>query len=911
GADPDTNGVGNDYKMSNFSLLKANIYASPLSNAQVQEAYDRTFEGYTPVTPKPPTEFDEDNIVLSFAALSDIHQNGNAASEPALKFESALRQLENYNLDLVLAAGDLTDGATVNEINQFKTTYESIFESMPFFYCLGNHDGQSGNTAERFANTFGESYFEIDIDEDEIKKGNRYAVVNGYPFIAVEVFSYYNGSGEASYSAATIEWLETTLARAQEDYPGKPIFLATHAMIYDTAYGSTLPSTGTNWYSKDLIPTLKKYPQIITFSGHIHHPLNDERSIMQTDFTSVGCGSVRYMAIESGYAQTGATTVPTDAQLFSQGLVVQVDKNNNVRFIRMDFYNESEIKEPWVIPGPADDKSHLGVYTKNRSAMATAPSFAGELEVSLTSTGAAFNAKTDFESANDDDLVHHYIVNVYEEDSIVPLKTIKYLTDFYRVPKVEDMRENYSIDIGYLQMGTNYTVTVEAVNSWGKKSEAIIKSFKTDGEKPVENEVDLPDCYADIQFKDGEITDLQDKLSFTINNAKIGIGTYKFGDQTFNAEGMTVSQKGENIYCAFKDIINRNDLINFMGNGFAIEAFYVNRSPSGTQGVACATENGGWGLATSGAGGKPYFIASTGQYFSVYAKNDAPKTELTHVIAVYDTMRGEMRIYINGALDNTTPFTGVFLPGEGNSYKGFYLGADVSADGTGGQFEMTDFSLIDLKLYAKPLNQVQVTKAFEKIDLFFAAPEEPSEPPTEEPTTEEPSEPAADGYDFMEAASSVKINEPVTGESIRVFTTNEALLESNTKWTINVVLALTEGNRYKVVSVATGNGSNFAGTLEEGQILLAVHSSSGNPDDIGIYQNVLGKLAAMALEPDDVVIIEGLDDGEITRIEYRASTPGGESETEDPPPTSDMGFIIFGVIAAIIAVGVVVVKKVK
>ncbi len=185
------------------------------------------------------------------------------------------------------------------------------------------------------------------------------------------------------------------------------------------------------------------------------------------------------------------------------------------------------------------------------------------------------------------------------------------------------------------------------------------------------------------------------------------------------------------------------------------------------------------------------------------------------------------------------------------------------------------------------------------------------EPTTEEPTTEEPSEPVSDGYDFMETASSVKINESVTGESVRIFTTNEALLNSNTKWTINVVLALTEGSSYKVVSVATGNGSNFAGTLEEGQILLAVHSSSSNPDDIGTYQNVLGKLAAMALEPDDVVIIEGLDDGEITRIEYRASTPGGESEPEDPPHTGDAGFIILGVIAAIAAAGVVVVKRVK
>ena len=38
---------------------------------------------------------------------------------------------------------------------------------------------------------------------------------------------------------------------------------------------------------------LAKYPQVVTFSGHLHFPLNDPRSIWQASFTSFGCGSTR------------------------------------------------------------------------------------------------------------------------------------------------------------------------------------------------------------------------------------------------------------------------------------------------------------------------------------------------------------------------------------------------------------------------------------------------------------------------------------------------------------------------------------------------------------------------------------------------------------------------------------------
>ncbi|MEG2117982.1 MAG: metallophosphoesterase, partial [Clostridia bacterium] len=105
--------------------------------------------------------FDEKKIVLTFAAMSDIHQNGDTNSIAVKKFKSALKQLKiGYDLDLILVAGDMTDSGSENQIKQFKSTLQSVYtEAIPLVYSLGNHDGQGGLTAERFQKIYGDAYF--------------------------------------------------------------------------------------------------------------------------------------------------------------------------------------------------------------------------------------------------------------------------------------------------------------------------------------------------------------------------------------------------------------------------------------------------------------------------------------------------------------------------------------------------------------------------------------------------------------------------------------------------------------------------------------------------------------------------------------------------------------------------------
>ncbi len=120
---------------------------------------------------------------------------------------------------------------------------------------------------------------------------------------------------------------------------------------------------------------------------------------------------------------------------------------------------------------------------------------------------------------------------------------------------------------------------------------------------------------------------------------------------------------------------------------------------------------------------------------------------------------------------------------------------------------------------------------------------------------------ATDGYDFVSTASQVSVNGSIVGEGVVIITESDNIPTANLRWAISVVLDLTDGGTgvYMVAFVHNGDGNDPAITLEEGQILLGVHSASSDPSFIDQYQNVNGKLAAQALEQGDTIAFTGID----------------------------------------------------
>jgi hypothetical protein len=211
---------------------------------------------------------------------------------------------------------------------------------------------------------------QYDVECADAANGSRHAVIGDYHILFVEPITYSCNGADASgakYTAETLVWLNAELKAITEENPNQFVFVMTHPMIYGTVYGSELLTSNIYWYTKEITNVLEKYPQVVTFGGHLHFPLNDPRSIMQTAFTSIGCGSVNYMAIENGgYEDMSSATVMKDCAEFSQGLLVQVDENGNMRITRMDFYHDDTIGEDWVLSHPTADGEHLTTYTKDR-----------------------------------------------------------------------------------------------------------------------------------------------------------------------------------------------------------------------------------------------------------------------------------------------------------------------------------------------------------------------------------------------------------------------------------------------------------------------------------------------------------------------------------------------------------------
>lgn len=538
--------------------------------------------------------FDESKIALSLAAISDVHIEGSSDAY-ANKFTAALNQLkakaaesDANGIDGVLVVGDLIQRAEITMAQNFKALYEDVFKptEVPMIYTIGNHDMNpkydwTPSTVAQsvaMANTFGDEYFKTDIDNTMRNNYEaRHCVIGGYHILAVTP----NGDQPITYSPNVITWLDQQLDAITKTDPNRYVIVLTHPMIYNTIYGSLLGEDGGVWTStlpnywatRVLTGVLEKYPQVVSFHGHLHFPINDPRSLWQGKWTALGCGSTRYMAIEpAGWEGISNTpTVMNDANNFSQGYLVQFDVNGNMRVVKMDFFNNGTIGEPYVMQYPDAAGTNLVKYNNEaRKAANQAPTMS---TIETKDVKESETASVTFVAGKDDEFVHHYVVTLSKAGKTVATKKI--LADFYLHPKASEMKSSWTVDFGTLSESGQYTVTVVAVDSWDAESAPVSATLNCGDVTPSEKvelwendksgSRELSGPVADngktagvggwLSYKDGVASwtenttgaprtatlELSNGSKITVNQveAKDLAGNYTFYNYSFNASGVS------------------------------------------------------------------------------------------------------------------------------------------------------------------------------------------------------------------------------------------------------------------------------------------------------------------------------------------------------------------------------------
>lgn len=698
--------------------------------------------GSTTGSTTPPPEnngFDESNVVLTFGAISDIHletSGSDAKFENALSTISAYTQDKGNLLNAVVVVGDLCQNK--NKISLFKDIFEGSGLNTELFFTLGNHDQESyydgvALTLADFKAVLGDSYFSAD---DNLATGDRHMAVEDadgkmHHFIAIQPKAYgdsQNGD-KVTFNDSSIAWLDAKLAEITTADPNAYVYVFTHSMIADTCYGSDLDvdgiyknkGNGSYWYTSALNSTLDKYPQVITFSGHLHFPINDERSIMQNTFTAIGTGSVANLAIEGGYSNASGTR-PNNYTAVSSGHIVEVDIHGNVRIIRLDLSTGKQFGTPWVLDAPKADKSHLTKYSASRADANKAPSMEGIVpEVSVNLIGGNRIASLSFASGTDDSFVHHYEIKVTNTKNNAVAKDIKYLTDFYLYADTAQMAKTNSVVIGAVSGGDEYKVEVTAVDSWGAKSATVSGTFTV----PSGFDSKLPEPLCDIEFNaNGTATDKKGVATVTlVGGATISETNVKFNGVTKPMVGLHSKKSGQSGTFTFDNYTLADmDALYNGASGFSFEVFYVNRTKSGTQGIFCATEYGGLGFAEKSAGMPGLCVyGSTKKTFYYTADSKASSTtDLTHVIttAIYYEGNVYTGIYVNGELKDSQTVPGKVWMTD-NRYASYANQLSICNDIGPSGFPTTDCTVVDIKVYNQCLNPAQVQTAYNNAKALF------------------------------------------------------------------------------------------------------------------------------------------------------------------------------------------------
>ena len=401
------------------------------------------------VHPQAPQDTGDFTPVMRFVITSDAHittigdvQTTRLEKMIKLGYKIAEEDVEYNKLDAVLVAGDITDQGTKIAFNSIKAATAPVLKGDTQFLGVIAESHDSRGLGQKGA---------IDLYSQVMgQETDFHRVINGFHFIGISVSKT---EGE-HYSEYQKEWLVEQLDAAVADDPAKPIFVMQHEHISNTVYGS---SDFEGWGMPDFAEILKKYPQVIDFSGHSHYPINDARSIWQNEYTAIGTGGLYYVELTVDDVRT---VHPQGYRMVSSFWVVEVDANNHIRLRAVDLGAQEYLCE-YILANPFDRS-----YTPEAQlARSKPPVFAEDAKLKVTGNTAKFDA------AQSADGMPIFIYRAFAVDAQGNRTPVGKATPKYYIHNVPD---TVKIKLENLPEG-EYTLEIIAENCYGMQSAPLKK----------------------------------------------------------------------------------------------------------------------------------------------------------------------------------------------------------------------------------------------------------------------------------------------------------------------------------------------------------------------------------------------------------------------------------------------------
>lgn len=327
-----------------------------------------------------PTNIDTDSngeapdcgaLKFTFQVMSDTEVL-SSGSPNNKQFYKALSHIETEepNSRAIFILGDVVTRGTKANWEEFKKIVNKHAAVPPIYTSVGNHDVTDDGTFEELFGNY--------LKYSGMPGAYYDEWIEGYHFIVIGQETA--GHNKPEYSEKQFLWLQEKLEEnASLD---KPIFLFSHYSIRNTSAGTYLGSQiGHSVGSEDklrMMELLKKFPQVIYFTGHTHFALTDPDTHYNVDIKNgkgadIICdGSVSYLGAGTYEAVTGAQFL--FVQVYERGVKVKGWDIINERWIDgAEFYIDTIAKAPteMAVPSimlsrnsvnPEDDNTSMFAY---------------------------------------------------------------------------------------------------------------------------------------------------------------------------------------------------------------------------------------------------------------------------------------------------------------------------------------------------------------------------------------------------------------------------------------------------------------------------------------------------------------------------------------------------------------------